>query len=73
MKKLFVFFIASICLNISFAQQSLLQSGPMLGYSEMREVMLWVQTKEAAEVQFVYWPKGKVDQKMKTEVHNFTS
>lgn len=67
MKKLFVFFIASICLNISFAQQSLLQSGPMLGYSEMREVMLWVQTKEAAEVQFVYWPKGKVDQKMKTE------
>ncbi|MEM8906709.1 MAG: alkaline phosphatase D family protein [Bacteroidota bacterium] len=27
----------------------------MLGYSEMREVLLWVQTTEAAKVQFDYW------------------
>jgi alkaline phosphatase D len=40
------------------AQNSLLQSGPMLGYSEMREVVLWVQTTEAAEVQFAYWTEG---------------
>lgn len=40
------------------AQNSLLQSGPMLGYSEMREVVLWVQTTEAAEVQFAYWPEN---------------
>lgn len=32
-----------------------LQSGPMLGYSEMREVMLWVQTNAPAKVQIKYW------------------
>lgn len=33
----------------------LLQSGPMLGYSEMREVMLWAQTNAPASVQIKYW------------------
>lgn len=46
------------------AQSTLLQSGPMLGYSEMREVVLWVQTTEAANVQFAYWPTDD-----KTDVH----
>ncbi|MGI8618993.1 MAG: alkaline phosphatase D family protein, partial [Gemmatimonadaceae bacterium] len=32
-----------------------IRSGPMLGYSEMREVMLWAQTTGAAAVHFVYW------------------
>ena len=41
-----------------FAQANLLQSGPMVGYSTMREVLLWVQTKESAEVSFDYWIKG---------------
>ncbi|MEM0999146.1 MAG: alkaline phosphatase D family protein [Bacteroidota bacterium] len=41
------------------AQQSFLQSGPMLGYSEMREVMLWVQTNATATVHFTYREKGK--------------
>lgn len=40
----------------SSAGIALLQSGPMVGYSEMREVMLWVQTTEAAEVQIKYTP-----------------
>lgn len=48
------------------AQNSVLQSGPMLGYSDFREVLIWVQTKEAANVQIEYWvPKGK---KQKTEI-----
>jgi alkaline phosphatase D len=40
-----------------FAQNedSLLQSGPMLGYAQMREVALWVQTKQAARVKFAYY------------------
>jgi len=48
--------------------QSLLQSGPMLGYSEMREVMLWVQTKQAAKVQIQYWEVEKPQKIYKTEV-----
>ncbi|NDK57140.1 alkaline phosphatase D family protein [Pontibacter fetidus] len=39
------------------AQEKLLQSGPMLGYSEMREVKLWVQTKAPANVKIKYWAK----------------
>ena len=37
------------------AQSNLLQSGPMLGYSDMREVMLWVQTNAPAQVHFKYY------------------
>ena len=50
-----------------FAQHPLLQSGPMLGYNEMREVLLWVQTKEAARVQFAYWAKDKPAEKHYTD------
>ncbi len=45
-------------LNSLSAQQTLLQSGPMVGYSEMREALLWVQTKTSAKVQFAYWEQG---------------
>ncbi|GAB3561502.1 alkaline phosphatase D family protein [Spirosoma luteolum] len=41
------------------AAPSLLQSGPMVGYSDMREVMLWAQTKQAARVQVRYHETGK--------------
>jgi len=43
------------------ATQALLQSGPMVGYSEMKEVGLWVQTTKATTVKFKYWPKGHKD------------
>ncbi|MEX1139938.1 MAG: alkaline phosphatase D family protein [Bacteroidota bacterium] len=36
-------------------QERLLQSGPMVGYGQMTEVMVWVQTKKPAAVQFRYW------------------
>lgn len=50
-----IFLLLSTALT-ALAQAELLQSGPMLGYNEMKEVLLWVQTTEAAEVQFDYWP-----------------
>lgn len=54
MKKTLLFITILISVNLS-AQRSKLQSGPMLGYSEMKEVIIWLQTKEAAEVQISYW------------------
>ncbi|MBL7959534.1 alkaline phosphatase family protein [bacterium] len=42
------------------AQNDLLQSGPMLGYSEKREVMVWVQTRKSAKVQIRYWDKSQI-------------
>lgn len=49
-----------------YAQHPLLQSGPMLGYSEMREVLLWVQTKAPADVQIEYWESGQPARKWAT-------
>ncbi|MBK7596233.1 MAG: alkaline phosphatase family protein [Gemmatimonadetes bacterium] len=37
------------------ATTPILQSGPMVGASQMREVTLWAQTTRPAVVQFVYW------------------
>lgn len=65
-KNITIFFFFSF-LSTLFAQNELLQSGPMVGYSQMREVLLWVQTKKQAEVQFVYWDKNNSSNKFKTE------
>ncbi len=45
-----------------------LQNGPMLGYVEMREVLIWVQTKTFANVQVEYWETGKPEQKWRTDL-----
>lgn len=50
-----------------FSQKSLLQSGPMLGYTDMFESMLWVQTNAPAKVQFAYWEEGNNSGKKYTE------
>lgn len=36
------------------AQQKLLQSGPLLGYSEMKEAIVWLQTTQGANVFAIY-------------------
>jgi alkaline phosphatase D len=55
--------ILLICLLLlssapSFSQ---LASGPMLGYCEIKESLIWLQTDGAAEVRIVYWEGEKVD------------
>lgn len=45
-----------------------LQNGPMVGYVEMREALLWVQTKTFAGVQVEYWERGKTDQKWRSDL-----
>ena len=35
---------------------SQLQTGPMIGYASMAEVLVWVQTDSPAEVRVGYWP-----------------
>jgi len=47
--------------KLILAQSQLLQSGPMLGYNEMQEVLLWAQTTREATVQFAYWPQEAPD------------
>ena len=59
MKKPFLLLYLILCLGALRAQdepisEQVLVSGPMVGYSEMREVLLWVQTNGPAYVQFEY-------------------
>lgn len=44
-----------------------LVAGPMNGYSEMREVLLWAQTDRPAEVVFEYYPENDPSDKRQTE------
>lgn len=37
----------------------ILRSGPMLGYSEMTETLVWLQTREPASVEIRYWKQGE--------------
>lgn len=60
---LFHFFCISI---VMWAQHPLLNAGPMLGYSEMREVMLWVQTTNEASVFIEYAPQAAPGSKQRT-------
>ena len=66
MRKQLLFTLAFVFFSIQslWAQ---LQSGPMVGYSEMREVLLWAQTSQPAKVKFVYWEKDRPAQRFSTE------
>lgn len=57
-KHLFLLALFALPFSVS-GQHPLLQSGPMTGYSEMLEVMLWVQTKAPADVRIRYYPEEK--------------
>ncbi|MBI3006130.1 MAG: alkaline phosphatase D family protein [Ignavibacteriales bacterium] len=64
-----LFLVLFVCfLHVAIAVcQSLLQSGPMAGYGQMTEVMLWVQTTKSTTVQFRYWPIGAAKKKVVSE------
>ncbi len=51
---LFLGFLLALCTLQAQEAPSPIVSGPMVGYAEMREVLLWVQTNGSAKVQFEY-------------------
>ena len=55
MKKILLIFLLLTQSAVAFSQHKLLQSGPMVGRSEMREVVIWAQTKQVAMVKAAYW------------------
>ncbi|CAL2085364.1 alkaline phosphatase D family protein [Tenacibaculum sp. 190524A05c] len=63
-----IFFVAILFINsFMMLAQDLVQSGPMVGYSSMKEALLWVQTTKAAEVHFEYFDKENPKKRFKTE------
>jgi len=49
-----------------------LRSGPMVGYAEITEVMLWVQTSGSSEVSYRYWKVGNRQSSWTTEPQRVT-
>lgn len=75
MKKLLV--VLCLCLGLVpvCAQQTLpnprawLRSGPMLGYSELTETVIWLQTTHPCRTQIRFWKQGQpVSSRMTSEV-----
>jgi alkaline phosphatase D len=54
MKNYILCFFLAISVAVS-AQNTFLQSGPMVGYCEMKEAVIWLQTKENAQVKIEYF------------------
>ncbi|WP_448519914.1 alkaline phosphatase D family protein [Rhodoflexus sp.] len=69
MKNLFsLLFTLLLLWGTAIAQNTnLLQSGPMVGYSAMKETALWVQTTAPATVYFEYWDKDQPQKRYRTE------
>lgn len=53
--------------TLAHAQNKYLKNGPMIGYVEMKEALLWAQTTQKATVQFEYWPADNPKEKHKTK------
>ncbi len=60
MRSIFVIFI-SFWIVLTQAQNTLLQSGPMLGPITLRDATIWVQTKQVTFVQIEFKIKGSSD------------
>ncbi|MDJ1472032.1 alkaline phosphatase D family protein [Xanthocytophaga flava] len=73
MKKYYILSLFTFFYLQAFAQSTLLQSGPMVGYSDFLEVALWVQTTQTAEVKIVYFEKGKPGSRFETDKVRTTS
>ena len=54
MKNTIYIFLLTIS-SLSFSQNSIIQSGPMVGYCEMKEAVIWLQTTKNAAVKIEYF------------------
>ncbi|WP_046746027.1 alkaline phosphatase D family protein [Kordia zhangzhouensis] len=60
-KKKFMCILCLFCTLWIIAQESLLRSGPMVGYSDFREALIWVQTTAPAKVKIGYFATGETE------------
>ncbi len=69
MKKFLILIL--LCSSLAaFSKHPLIQSGPMLGYADIREALLWVQTTQSAEVYFKYYETGNTSKVYQTDKFN---
>ena len=61
-KKIIRILFAFLLFSISVFSQNNLQSGPMVGYCEMKEAMIWLQTEKPASVYVEYYSLDNPEQ-----------
>jgi alkaline phosphatase D len=59
--------VSALVMGTAAMAQGLVLSGPMNGYSEMREAMIWVQMRQPCRVQLAYWPDTLPSKRMLSE------
>ena len=64
--------LAFLLFSISIFAQNNLQSGPMVGYCEMKEAMIWLQTEKQASVYVEYYPIENTSQVFQSPVCSST-
>jgi alkaline phosphatase D len=68
MKKLVFLFVFTTQFLV-FSQNSLIQSGPMVGYCEMKEAVIWLQTNQKASVKIEYFATDNPKELFYSEVY----
>ena len=67
--KIFYFTIV-LLFSISILAQNNLKSGPMVGYSEMKEAVIWLQTEKEASVFIEYYNIDEKTTVLKSELYS---
>ncbi|MFN0032272.1 MAG: alkaline phosphatase D family protein [Flavobacteriales bacterium] len=57
----FIALLTWLLLAVGTNAQTILKSGPMLGYVDMREACVWVQTDRPCSLHVYYWKKNEKD------------
>jgi alkaline phosphatase D len=55
--KHFFYYLIAVLFSLTISAQNGIQSGPMVGYCEMKEAMIWLQTTNEALVEIEYYEK----------------
>lgn len=66
------FSLFAVAQKKSVLKEEVLQAGPLLGYCEMKEAVIWVQTKEEADVYIEYKSMDNQQQMFRTPVQSTT-
>ena len=71
-KKIMRFILAFLFCSAALFSQNKLQSGPMVGYCEMKEAVIWLQTEKPSIVYVAYYAVDNVGEVFKSENYNTT-
>jgi len=66
------FIITFLVFTVSIFAQNNLQSGPMVGYCEMKEAMIWLQTEKPAAVYIEYYAIDNTKEVFQSSIYNTT-